>query len=174
SNVSASRSSEKSGGRLPTKMFPLLFRTHMEVPPLAACLPIFPVNCGAETGCSTRWADIAPHCCNAVTAARPRTIDWAPPASQHPFDGEHGRREMISRVKPIPDGYPAVTPYLIVADGAGAIAFYERAFGAAVRLRLAQPDGRIGHAELEIGGSLIMLADEAPSMGALAPATVGG
>jgi PhnB protein len=81
---------------------------------------------------------------------------------------------MISRVKPIPDGYPAVTPYLIVADGAGAIAFYERAFGAVVRLRLAQPDGRIGHAELEIGDSLIMLADEAPSMGALAPATVGG
>ncbi len=54
----------------------------------------------------------------------------------------------VPAVKPIPDGYSAVTPYLIVADGAAAIAFYERAFGATVRLCLAQPNGHIGHAEL--------------------------
>ena len=77
-------------------------------------------------------------------------------------------------VKPIPDGYHSITPYLIVADGAGAIAFYQQAFEAKVRMRLPRPDGRIAHAELRIGDSLIMLADEAPQMGALAPSTVGG
>jgi PhnB protein len=81
---------------------------------------------------------------------------------------------IMAAVKPIPDGYHAITPYLIVADGAAAIAFYQKAFGAQERLRLARPDGRVGHAELEIGGSVIMLADEFPDMGALAPSTVGG
>jgi PhnB protein len=80
----------------------------------------------------------------------------------------------MASVKPIPDGYHSITPYLIVADGAGAIAFYQQAFEAKVRMRLAPPDGKIGHAELRIGDSLIMLADEAPQMGALAPPTVGG
>ena len=77
-------------------------------------------------------------------------------------------------VKPIPDGYHSITPYLIVADGAGAIAFYQQAFEAKVRMRLPRPDGRIAHAELRIGDSLIMLADEAPQMGARAPQAFGG
>jgi PhnB protein len=77
-------------------------------------------------------------------------------------------------VKPIPDGYPSLTPYLIVADGAGAIAFYENAFGAVERLRLERPDGKIGHAELDIGGSVVMLADEYPAMDAKSPAAYGG
>jgi PhnB protein len=80
----------------------------------------------------------------------------------------------MAAVKPIPDGYRSVTPYLIVGDGAGAIAFYKAAFGAGERLRLAAPGGKIGHAELEIGDSVIMLADEHPEMGALSPASVGG
>ena len=80
----------------------------------------------------------------------------------------------MAAVKPIPDGYPSLTPYLIVADGAGAIAFYEKAFGATVRLRLTTPDGKIGHAELIIGGSLIMLADEYPAHGARGPRAFGG
>jgi PhnB protein len=80
----------------------------------------------------------------------------------------------MPNVKPIPDGYPSLTPYLIVADGAGAIAFYERAFGAKLRLRLARPDGKIGHAELDIGGSVVMLADEYPAMDAKAPGAYGG
>jgi PhnB protein len=80
----------------------------------------------------------------------------------------------MPQVKTIPDGYRSVTPYLIVAGGAAAIEFYQRAFGAKVRLRLDGPDGKLGHAELEIGDSLIMLADEHPEMGALAPSTVGG
>jgi PhnB protein len=77
-------------------------------------------------------------------------------------------------VKPIPDGYRNVTPYLIVGDGAGAIAFYIKAFGAVERMRHAMPDGRIGHAELTIGDSMIMLADEAPEQNARAPGVFGG
>jgi PhnB protein len=77
-------------------------------------------------------------------------------------------------VKPVPDGYPSLTPYLIVADAAAAIAFYQQVFGAKLRMKLDGPDGKIGHAELEIGNSLIMLADEHPEMGALSPKTVGG
>ena len=77
-------------------------------------------------------------------------------------------------VKPIPDGYHTLTPYLIVGDGAGAVAFYQQAFEAKVRMRLPRPDGRIAHAEMRIGDSVIMMADEAPQMGALAPRTVGG
>src|SRR5260370_5626194 len=82
------------------------------------------------------------------------------------------RRKMA--VKSIPDGYHSLTPYLIVADGAAAIAFYQQAFEAKVRMRLPRPHGRIAHAELRIGDSLVMLADEAPQMGARAPSTVGG
>jgi len=77
-------------------------------------------------------------------------------------------------VKPVPDGYPSLTPYLIVADAAAAIAFYQQVFGAILRMKLDGPDGKIGHAELEIGNSLIMLADEHPEMGALSPKAVGG
>jgi PhnB protein len=77
-------------------------------------------------------------------------------------------------VKPIPDGYRVVTPYLIVGDGAAAVRFYQQAFGASERMRLTRPDGRIGHAELEIGDSVIMLADEHPEHGALSPHSVGG
>ena len=80
----------------------------------------------------------------------------------------------MPNVKPIPDGYHSLTPYLIVADGARALAFYEQVFGARVRMRHDGPGGKIGHAELEIGDSLVMLADEYPAMGALAPPTVGG
>jgi PhnB protein len=77
-------------------------------------------------------------------------------------------------VKPIPDGYHAITPYLIVDGAAAAIEFYKAAFGATERFRLDAPGGRIGHAELAIGDSIIMLADEHPEMGARGPRTVGG
>ena len=80
----------------------------------------------------------------------------------------------MAAVKPIPDGYPRLTPYLIVGNGAAAIAFYEKAFDARLRLKLDAPGGRVGHAELEIGNGLVMLADEHPEMGALAPTTIGG
>jgi PhnB protein len=77
-------------------------------------------------------------------------------------------------VKPIPDGYPAVTPYLIVKDAAGALDFYKRAFGATERMRMAGPDGRVGHAEIQIGTGVVMLADEFPEMGIRSPKSIGG
>lgn len=80
----------------------------------------------------------------------------------------------MATVKPIPSGYSSITPYLIVADGAGAIAFYQRVFGAKLRMRIDGLGGKIGHAELEIGDSLVMLADEHREIGALAPPTIGG
>jgi PhnB protein len=81
---------------------------------------------------------------------------------------------MARAVKPIPEGYHSVTPYLIVKGAAQAIAFYEKAFGAQELYRMQGPDGRVGHAELRLGDSRIMLADEHPDVGALGPGSVGG
>jgi PhnB protein len=77
-------------------------------------------------------------------------------------------------VKPIPDEYPQVMPYLIVDGATSAIEFYESVLGATERMRMSGPDGRIGHAELQIGESVIMLADENPEMGARGPKAIGG
>lgn len=77
-------------------------------------------------------------------------------------------------VKPVPDGYHAITPYLVVKGGARAIEFYARAFGARELFRMPRPDGGIGHAELQIGDSRVMLADEAPEVNARSPETIGG
>ena len=77
-------------------------------------------------------------------------------------------------VSAIPEGYHSVTPYLIVSSGVDAIAFYEKAFGASELLRLEIPGGGIAHAEVKIGNSPVMLADENPEMGALCPTTLGG
>ena len=77
-------------------------------------------------------------------------------------------------VKPIPDGYHTATPYLIVSGAAAAIEFYKKAFGAVELFRMAGPDGKIGHAEIKIGDSPIMLADEHPQMGARSAKTIGG
>jgi PhnB protein len=81
---------------------------------------------------------------------------------------------MATKVKPIPDGYHSVTPYLIFSGASDAIAFYKTALGASEVLRIGGPDGRVGHAELQLGGSRIMLADEHPEIGALSPKTIGG
>lgn len=77
-------------------------------------------------------------------------------------------------VKPIPDGYHTVTPYLAVKDGAETIEFYKRALGATEIYRMDAPGGKIGHAEIRIGNSMIMLADEMPDMGFKSPKTLGG
>ena len=76
-------------------------------------------------------------------------------------------------VKSIPDGYHTVTPSLTVKDGAKAIDFYKRAFGAQERLRIPGPDGRLMHAELQLGDSIVMLGEEMPDMGSKAPVSVG-
>lgn len=80
----------------------------------------------------------------------------------------------MSNVKPIPDGYHSVTPYLIVKGASDAIEYYKNAFGAVELFRMAAPDGKVGHAEIKIGDSPIMLADEYPEMGFVSPATIGG
>jgi PhnB protein len=80
----------------------------------------------------------------------------------------------MAKVKPIPDGYPQITPYLCVDGAAAAITFYGDVLGATERMRMDQPDGRVGHAELEIGDGLIMLADAFPEMGVRSPKDIGG
>jgi len=81
---------------------------------------------------------------------------------------------MPANVKPIPEGYHAITPYLSIKGAADAIDFYKCAFGATEIMRMAQPDGRIGHAEVKLGDSRIMLADEFPDMDFRSPAAIGG
>jgi PhnB protein len=80
----------------------------------------------------------------------------------------------VAKVKPIPDGYPRVTPYLTIDGAAAAIDFYIQVFGAKERMRLPDPSGKIGHAELELGDSVIMLADVYPEMSGLSPKAIGG
>ena len=77
-------------------------------------------------------------------------------------------------VKPIPDGYHSLTPYLTVRDAAKAIEFYKQAFGAVERGVMKGPDGKVMHAELMIGDSIVMLADEFPDFGSLSPESIGG
>ena len=77
-------------------------------------------------------------------------------------------------VKPIPDGYASVTPYLIINGAAQALDFYKKVFNATERMRMPTPDGKIGHAEIQIGNSVIMIADECPERGAKSPHTIGG
>jgi len=84
------------------------------------------------------------------------------------------QKEILMAVKPIPDGYPQVIPYLSVDGASAAIDFYAKVFGAKERLRMPSPDGKIGHAELMIGESMIMLADVFPAMGGQSPKSIGG
>jgi PhnB protein len=84
---------------------------------------------------------------------------------------------MADKVKPIPAGYTTVTPYISVKNANDAIAFYKKAFGAEELFRIPLPDGRVGHAELQIGNGRLMLADEMPEMPdaiAKSPRTLGG
>jgi PhnB protein len=83
-------------------------------------------------------------------------------------------KETIMATKPIPDGYHSITPYLIVNGAAKAIDFYKHAFGAVELMRMPRPDGKIGHAEIKIGDSAIMLADEHLEMGFRSPQSLGG
>ena len=81
---------------------------------------------------------------------------------------------MPSQVKPIPQGYRSVTPYLTLNDASRAIDFYKRAFGAREVTRMEGPDGKIAHAEIKIGDSMVMLGDEMPGMGNRSPHSLGG
>ena len=79
-----------------------------------------------------------------------------------------------ARVQPIPKGYHDVTPYLSIRGAAAAIEFYKKALGAAEVMRMPGPEGKLGHAEIRIGGSRVMLSDEYPEMDFLGPQTRGG
>ena len=81
---------------------------------------------------------------------------------------------MPSNVKPIPEGHRTVAPYLAIKDAGKALEFYKPAFGAGERYRLMMPDGRVGHAEISLGDSIVMLSDEFPEYGGKAPGTLGG
>ena len=81
---------------------------------------------------------------------------------------------MPQKVKAIPDGYHSVTPYLFIKGATRALDFYKQVFGAVERMRMPGPNNTIGHAEMTINGSIVMLADEAPSMNALSAETIGG
>ncbi|MGH9343603.1 MAG: VOC family protein, partial [Terriglobia bacterium] len=84
---------------------------------------------------------------------------------------------VVSKVNPIPEGSHSLNPYICIADAAKAIEFYKQAFGAIEKLRLLrlmQPGGRVGHAELKIGDSRLMLSDEFPEIGVRSPHTIGG
>jgi PhnB protein len=80
----------------------------------------------------------------------------------------------LSSVKAIPDGYQSVTPYLFVRGASSAIDFYKTVFGAKETMRMQGPDGRIVHAEVKIGDSIVMVADENPANGVMSPQTIGG
>ncbi|MFC4337479.1 VOC family protein [Salininema proteolyticum] len=80
----------------------------------------------------------------------------------------------MSHAQPVPEGVPRVTPYLIVDGAAAAIEFYAGVFDAEESLRITEPDGRVGHAELRLGEAVIMLADQFPDMDILGPKTIGG
>ncbi|MEU2036929.1 VOC family protein [Nocardia amamiensis] len=80
----------------------------------------------------------------------------------------------MSDVKPIPEGYPVVSPGLAIDGAAAAIEFYKNVFGATERMRMPGPEGKIAHCELMFGNSVVMLGDPAPDMDFLDPKTVGG
>jgi PhnB protein len=81
---------------------------------------------------------------------------------------------MPNNVKPIPEGHRTVAPYLAIKNAAGALEFYKNAFGAVESFKLLVPDGRVGHAEIRLGDSVIMLSDEFPEFGGKAPESLGG
>lgn len=87
---------------------------------------------------------------------------------------KRARKVTAKKVKPIPAGYHSVTPYLACGDGAAAIEFYKKAFGAAEKVRMPGPDGKVAHAEVQIGDSRIMLTGEYAAMNFLSPLSRGG
>lgn len=94
---------------------------------------------------------------------------------QWPQEHYYSTRKVTMSAKPIPEGYHTVTPYLVVNDAAGAIDFYKKAFGAIECFRMSVPGGnKVGHAEIRIGDSIMMLADEFPEMGFRSAQTLGG
>jgi PhnB protein len=95
-------------------------------------------------------------------------------SAKRPSRFEKEEEPMPNKVKPIPEGHRTVTPYLAIKNAAKALEFYKRAFGASESYKLMMPDGRLGHAEIRLGDSIVMLSDEFPEFGGKAPETLGG
>jgi PhnB protein len=93
---------------------------------------------------------------------------------RHPGATHRSWKETTMAVKPVPDNYPVITPYLAIDGAADAIEFYKKAFAATERMRMDAPGGKIGHAEIEIAGAVVMLADEYPDMDFRGPQARGG
>jgi PhnB protein len=113
----------------------------------------------------------------AKKASAPRGRTAATSGKRAPRRPQAARRRPVARTKrvlAVPAGYRSITPYLVCRGTADAIAFYTKAFGAREAVRMAGPDGRIMHAEIRIGDSMVMLGEENPELGATAPPTVGG
>jgi PhnB protein len=112
----------------------------------------------------------------AEAAARGGQAVWPDARSGLMFRTAFRRMPMPNKVSPVPAGYHTVTPYISVKGAAKALEFYRRAFGAEVLVRMDMPDGRVGHAEIKIGDSHVMLADESDMDDAVAksPETLGG
>jgi len=89
-------------------------------------------------------------------------------------NGRYQEDPMANKPNYVPEGYRTITPYLVVKGGAKAIDYYTKVFGAKELMRMEAPDGRVGHAELQIGDSHIMLADEHPEMNIRGPQSLGG
>ena len=81
---------------------------------------------------------------------------------------------MSSKVKPVTEDRQTVTPYLTIRNAAAALEFYKQVFGATEKMRMAEPDGKVGHAEIEIGKTRIMISDEYPELDVLGPESRGG
>jgi PhnB protein len=111
-----------------------------------------------------------------IAEARQASMCLCKHTKNRPFcDGSHKPlREAAAVVRPIPDQYAGIVPYLCCKDAAKAIDYYKHAFGATEVMRLTDPSGVIGHAEMKIGGALFKLADEFPDFGVNSPATYGG
>lgn len=95
-------------------------------------------------------------------------------SSEKPSDKSSDKSRIKSGVAPVPEGHGALVPMLGFKNCAKAIAFYERAFGATEEFRLVEPSGKVGHAEMRIGGAVISMADEYPDYGCLSPPSIGG
>src|SRR5262245_23668587 len=107
-----------------------------------------------------------------VAALEPNCRDSVTPNALRQKKNLEKQRHMSA--KPIPSGHHTVAPYLAIKNGAKALEFYKKAFGATELYKLLMPDGRLGHAEIRLGDSIVMMADEFPEYGGKAPQTLGG
>src|SRR5262245_55773552 len=119
-----------------------------------------------------RWDSDIPRCFRGIRLARKLAFFHSRNAQK--LNAFKRRRTVAKKAKAVPRGYRTVTPYLIIKDAASAIDYYKQAFKAKVLMCLSEPNGKVGHAEIKIGDSRIMVADEYPETGSRGPHSLGG